>query len=269
METIRIERKGDICHVILDRPDKRNAMNSVMWEELGTAADELNAMEGVRCGILRGEGKSFCAGIDLSLENNELLSLMQEQNKATLTRGMWDLIRRYRSSYEKMSNIPFPLIGALHGHVLGSGFELSLVADFRIAARGTLFAIPEVKLGMQPDMGGCARLAKLIGQPQARRLVYTGEQIDTDEAERIGLVQIVVEPDELMDKAEAMAAQIAANAPLAVQSAKKVFLRSMDMPLSAALEYESVTASTVIIAEDPFEAFAAKLERRDPVFKGK
>ena len=248
---IRLAVEGPIATITLARADKLNALTPAMLASLEEIATELEQDDTVRVVLLRGEGRAFCVGADI----HAWTALEPQQ--------MWRLwIRNGHRVFERVARLPQPVIAAVHGFAFGGGLELVMAADIRITAEGTAFALPEVTLATVPGWGGTQRLPAKIGLGRAKRMVYTGERIDAQTAERWGLVEEVVPADRLVERVQELAATIARNAPLAVQLAKQVM--SGD-----SIALEAMAGALAATTEDAKEGLAAFRERRTPQFTGK
>jgi enoyl-CoA hydratase/carnithine racemase len=222
------EDRGHVRHVVLNRPEKRNAMNQELLRALGHelrwAADE----ESVRCVVLRGEGPVFSAGVDLG----ELASFAGEPS----------MLRPFRNVFLECANLceemPKPVVCQMHHTCVGGALEVALGADLRVAAAGTRLGLPEVRFGIIPDVGGSSRLPAVVGLGRAKDLVMTGRMIDTTEAEQIGLVNRVAAPEELEATTQALVDELLANAHWAVGRAKRVMDASARPTLTQTLELE-------------------------------
>jgi enoyl-CoA hydratase len=162
-----------------------------------------------------------------------------------------------------------PVIMAINGITVGSGLELALCGDIRIASSNSTFSINEVRIGLNPDMGGTQRLTRTVGPSQAKRLIFTAEKIDAQEAARIGLVDVVVEPDKLLEEALKMAEKIASMPPYAIRFAKKAINIAVEAPLEVGLLYEEAGSTFCMGTEDKAEAINSILEKREPKFQGR
>ena len=204
-ENIRVEKNGKLATVTLDRPKVLNALNAATFAELNSVFDELETDEEVRVVLLTGAGeRAFAAGADI----RELAAAEQGAGKAFALRG--------QAVFRKIETLSKPVIACVRGFALGGGCELAMACTLRIAADDAKFGQPEVKLGVTPGYGGSQRLPRLVGRGAALKLLLTGAIIDAREALRIGLVDEVVPAAELMQRGEALASEIAAQAPLAI-----------------------------------------------------
>jgi len=215
-----------------------------------------------------GEGKSFCAGLDLS-PDNELFSAVANAPGATNKLVFYREVRRVQAIHTRLEKLVKPTIAVMQRHCLGAGLELTLCCDIRLCSEGTLFALPEARLAFISDIGGLQRLAKVVGPGYAREISFRAHQFDSRKAKEIGLVNEVY-PDEetLLAKSLEMAEEIAGNPPLAVQGAKEVFLFDEEVSLEESLEYNAARSAMVVPSEDMKEAISAYLEKRKGTFKG-
>ncbi|GAA0122663.1 MAG: short-chain-enoyl-CoA hydratase [Clostridium argentinense] len=251
------EKEGNIAIVKLNRPKALNALNSETLKELDNAIELIENDAEIYAVVLTGEGKAFVAGADIS-EMRELNSLEGRQfgilgNKV----------------FRRIETLDKPIIAAVNGFALGGGCELSMAADIRIASSKAKFGQPEVGLGITPGFGGTQRLARLVGEGKAKELIFTGDLINAEEALRIGLVNKVVEPEQLVEEATNMAKKIASNAPIAVKLCKDAINKGMQMDIDNALMYESQVFGLCFSTEDQKEGMGAFIEKRDKTFKNK
>jgi len=255
--TLRVEIADRIATITIDRPEKRNALSAEVRHELLTALDAVVADDGVRVVVLTGAGvKAFVAGADIG----EFANRTPVEQRATM---------EGRRVFDAVATSPKPTIASINGVALGGGCELALACDLRIAARSARLGQPEVRLGILPGGGGTQRLPRLVGAGRAMRLILTGELIDAEEAERIGLVDEVVDDGELAARTRALASQVAAQSPVALRLIKDAVRAAAEMPLSAGLAYERELFITAFASDDRTEGVAAFLEKRQPEFQGK
>jgi enoyl-CoA hydratase len=256
-ENLIYEKKDGIAAITFNRPKVLNALNRKTVEELHDALVDARNDVAVRVVILTGTGeKAFVAGADIG----ELAQQTPVNGKefSRFGQGVLDLL-------ETMGK---PSICAINGFALGGGCELALACSIRIASKTAKLGQPEVKLGIIPGYGGSQRLARLCGKGVAHELCLTGEMISAEEALRIGLVNHVHEPAELMPAAEAMAKKIIANAPLAVKYAMEAIERGVEMPQEEGLFLEATLFGLACATEDMREGTKAFLEKRKPEFRG-
>lgn len=256
-ETLRIETTDRVATITIDRPEKRNALNGAVRRELIDALDALARDDSVRVVVLTGAGeKAFVAGADIG-EFAERTPI--EQRAAMEGRRVFDVLAEH----------PKPTIASINGFALGGGCELALACDLRIAARSARLGQPEVNLGILPGGGGTQRLPRLVGLGRAMRLILTGDLIGAEEAERIGLVDLVVDDDRLRDQTMELAARIARHSPVALKLIKQAVRAAAEMPLAAGLALERELFVTAFASEDRTEGVAAFLEKRTPEFTGR
>ena len=257
LETLLVERADRVAIVTVNRPDKRNALNTTVRQELVRVFDQLRADDETRVVILTGAGdKAFIAGADIG----EFAQRTPLEQRAAMTN---------RVMFEVIADLPKPTIAMINGFALGGGCELALACDLRIATRSARLGQPEIKLGIIPGGGGTQRLPRLVGTGNALRLIYTGELITAEEAQRMGLVEIVVDDAELKTRTLELAHTIATHSPVALQLAKSAVRAAMESPLSSGLRYERELFITAFASEDKREGVAAFLEKRSPEFRGK
>jgi enoyl-CoA hydratase len=218
----------------LDRPEKLNAMNPVMFAELGTAADYLRDEPEVKVIVITGRGRAFCAGIDTS-------SLADFQN--TDPHRFRVIVRNIQRNFRAFELIEKPVIAMVNGHALGAGTELCLASDMILASTLATFGLLEVNLGLVVDLGGTQRLPRFIGLHRAKELILTGKRIDAAEAERIGLINALYEPDELKPAVCELANHLMSLSPVAVGLCKIALDRSGDSSVESGLEYEAQSQS--------------------------
>jgi enoyl-CoA hydratase len=256
-ENICIEKRGSLATVTLDRPKVLNALNAATFAELNSAFDGLASDGDVRVVLLSGAGeRAFAAGADI----RELAAVNGDEGRAFSLRG--------QAVFRKIETLGKPVIACVRGFALGGGCELALACTLRIAAEDAKFGQPEVKLGVIPGYGGSQRLPRLVGRGAALKLLLTGAIIDATEALRIGLVDEVVPAAELMQRAESVAGEIAAQAPLAIAETLRVVDEGLDVALDLALLREADRFGHLCDTADKAEGTAAFLEKRKPVWKG-
>jgi enoyl-CoA hydratase len=234
-QTLIYEKKEGIGYLTLNRPEALNAFNIRMRDDLYEVLLAVRDDDEVRVGILKGTGeKAFCAGADLS----EFLTAPPPvgARRVRFARDVWGLFL----------SIPQPMIAALHGYVLGSGVEMALCCDIRIASVDAKFGLPEVGLGIIPAAGGTQTLPRAIGRSRALEMLLTNRWIESDEAYEFGLVNRIVPKEDLLRTAEEMAKKIASYDPVAVRSAKEAVVRGMDMSLQEGLNLERLLASRLM-----------------------
>ena len=258
LANVKYEKKGVIAYVTVDRPKVLNALNTSTWNDLKAAFEDAKADASVRGVILTGSGdKAFIAGADIS----ELahLDAYGAEESSRLGQGVLDFIE----------NLGKPVIAAINGFALGGGCETAMACTMRIAAEQARFGQPEVKLGLLPGGGGTQRLPRLVGKGRAMQLILTGETISAQEAYRIGLVNEVVPAENLIDRAETILKQVAANAPIAVKFSLDAANKGLDSSQSVGLALEASYFGICAASEDKKEGTSAFLEKRAPQFQGR
>jgi enoyl-CoA hydratase/carnithine racemase len=259
MSLLRTEDRGGVRHLVLDRPDKRNALNGELIRELGAGIEQAAADEAVRVVVLRGEGAMFSSGMDL----NDLRELSGNPGR----------LRSYRRPilawWNLLEEMPKPTICQIHGAALGGAFELALACDFRTMAEDAVAGVMEVRVGLLPDVGGCSRLPAVVGLGNAKELIMTGKVIDGREAHRIGFANRIAAAGALDEATEAFANELLACAPRAVGLAKRVMDAAAKPALALTLEQEVAAQETLAASEDFAEGARAFFEKRDPDFAGR
>ncbi len=228
MGLIITEDRGPVRHIVLNRPEKRNAMNQELLLALGEALRAAAAQESVDCVVLRGEGPVFSAGVDL-------VELMSSTGEAGMLRHFRGVFLECANVCEEMAK---PVVCQIHRTCVGGALEVALGCDLRIASSDAQLGLPEVKFGIIPDVGGSTRLPAVVGLGRAKELIMTARLIDAEEAERIGLVNRVVAPAELEQATQALVEELLANSPVAVGRAKRVIDASARPTIAQSLELE-------------------------------
>lgn len=250
-------QEDGIVVITLNRPNAANALSTKMLEELKNVIDTCKFDPSVRCLILTGAGeKVFCAGADLK----ERVGMEPQMVRKTVS-----LIRECINNLE---SLPQPVIAAVNGAAFGGGTELALACDIRVASEHAKFGLTETSLGIIPGAGGTQRLPRLVGKGRAKELIFTARRIEAQEAKEIGLVEYVVRPESLFQKAIEIASQIVRNAPIAVRQAKFAIEKGMDVDLSTGLAIEQNAYEITIPTKDRLEGLQAFKEKRPPVYKG-
>jgi enoyl-CoA hydratase len=256
-ESLLVRVEDRVATIVVNRPDKRNALNTVVRREVVEALDALRDDPEVRVVVITGAGdKAFIAGADIG----EFAGRTPLEQRAAM---------EGRRLFEELAAYPKPTIAMINGFALGGGCEVALACDLRIAARSARLGQPEVKLGILPGGGGTQRLPRLVGLGRALRLIMTGEMISAEEAERIGLVDEVVDDADLARRTAALAGLIAGYSPVTLKLIKDAVRATQEMPLSAGLQFERELFVTAFASEDRSEGVSAFLEKRAPEFQGR
>lgn len=253
---VRLDHDGHVSTLTVARPDRMNALDAQVLDDMETAIQEVADRHETRCLLVTGEGKAFVAGADISA----MRELPADQARAFAERG--------HAVFDALEALRMPVMAVVNGFALGGGCELALACDFIYASEKAKFGQPEVKLGILPGFGGTQRLARRVGLGMAREMVYSGAMIDAAEALRVGLVNRVLAPDALMSAARETADTIAAAGPLAVAAAKRTIREGVDGPLLEGNALEVEAFGELFQSADSREGMGAFLEKRTPNFRG-
>lgn len=255
---VLLEKDGAVAVVTINRPKVLNALNSDTLVELGEVVEQLGNDPGVRVVILTGAGeKAFVAGADIAYMQN--LTPLEARKFARLGQVV----------LSKIENLPKPVIAAINGFALGGGCELAMACDIRIAATNARFGQPEVNLGLIAGFGGTQRLTRLVNPGIAKEILFTADMFDAEAACKMGLVNHVVQLEDLLNFSKSMANRIASRGPVAVQLSKEAVNDGLEMDLEKALIHEADLFALVFATEDRDEGIAAFLGKKKPAFKGK
>lgn len=255
LKNLVMEKSNGICTVKINNPKTLNSLNADVLSDLMCAFDEISKDEEVRVAILTGEGKAFVAGADIAY----MSTLNPEQAKKFSENGS--------KLFRKIETLNKVVIAAVNGYALGGGCELAMACDIRIASANAKFGQPEVGLGIIPGFSGTQRMARLIGMGRAKELIFTGENIDAEEAHRIGLVNKVTEKEELMEYAHKLADKIKSKSGIAVSYAKESINRGTETDIETGIAYESNVFGLCFASEDQKEGMNAFLEKRNANFR--
>src|SRR5499433_2710279 len=261
-ELITTRRDDAILYVALNRPEKRNAIHRGLLLALVDVIDRAEAERDVRAIILHGEGPVFSAGVDVTMLRGDIAG-------DTPPRPFRAQVGDMQTALSRLEAVEKPVIGALHLYAAGLALELALACDLRVATTDCELGLPEVRLGLIPDVGGTTRLVRTVGYARAKELLMTGRMIRAEEALAIGLVNQVVPPGEHLGAAARLAEEIAANAPLAVGLAKKLVDLGHGLDKHTFQQLELFAQSILLRSEDVGEGVAALAERRPPRFRGR
>ena len=252
-ETIRLERRGRVAWITLDRPEALNALNTQLMHELVALTAELDRDDAIGAIVVTGSEKAFAAGADIKEMADRSTAEMREADHF----GPWLEFARVKK----------PVIAAVSGYALGGGFELALMCDIILAGDSAKFGFPEIGLGVIPGIGGTQRIVRAVGYPKAAELVLTGRRIDAAEAERIGIVSRVVPAADLLAEADAMATAMAARSLPALVAAKAALDAALETPLETGLAVEAEQFTALFDTADQKEGMAAFREKREPSFQ--
>ncbi|XXF76682.1 crotonase/enoyl-CoA hydratase family protein [Myxococcaceae bacterium GXIMD 01537] len=269
-QSLRVEQAEGIAEVVLTGPGKGNALGPDFWREMPGVLRALDADESVRVILLRGEGTHFTYGLDLMAMMEPLAPLITGETLAFERTRLLAYIRGMQDATEGLARCRKPVIAAVHGWCIGAGMDLIAACDFRYCSQEAKFSLREVRVGIVADLGALQRLPRIIGEGHTRELAYTGGDVDSARALRMGLVnEVFPTPEELLAAARATARKVADNPPLVVQGAKQVLEYSSGRPVEDGLRYVSVWNSAFLQSQDLAEAFASFAERRPPRFQGR
>jgi len=262
---IELVREPPFAWLVLSHPEKLNAWSWESARQITAHADALRFDDDVRVVILRAEGRAFCAGVDLGMPEDRITG----RSPAEKTRNYFERFRWVHERFAVLADLPQPVLVAIHGYCLGAGLEVAMMGDIRIAADDARFALPEPKVGVGIDAGGDLRLVTEIGAAATKLLAFTGRRIDAESALRLGIVQEVVSRDRLLAHVRALAEEIAANAPLAVQTIKRTINHRAQQGLAEALRFESASAAPLFTSDDVALGYKAMAAKEKPEFEGK
>ncbi len=270
-EVLSIEVDGHVATVWLDRPEKRNALGPAFWEDLPRAMDSVTGDPDVRVVVIAARGPHFSVGLDLTAMGGLSGQVgpgggSSVAARAAATRAE---VLRLQASVTSVATCPKPVIAAVHGYCIGGGVDLIAACDIRLASADAIFSVREAKVAIVADLGSLQRLPGIIGRGHVAELAYTGKDIDAARAAEIGLVNhVVADEAALADAASALASEIAANSPLAVQGTKAVLSAADHRRVAEGLEYVAVWNAAFLASNDLTEAMGAFLEKRPATFSG-
>ena len=256
-EWVRLEKQAEVAVVTLDRPDALNALNREVIEQLSAVLDRIEADSTCRAVVLTGAGRAFVAGADIAEMKG--LTPLEAESFSTLAHQV----------FARLEDLPLVTIAAVNGFALGGGCELAMSCDWIYASTKAKIGQPETKLGLIPGFGGTSRLVRRVGLAWAKELVLVAEPIDAEESARIGLVNRIFPPDELLPAAIKAAKAVAERGPVATRLAKEVMQQGQDADVQTAHALEQSAFGLVFASEDRVEGTTAFVEKRDPNFSGK
>ena len=264
-ETIIFDKEDYIGRITLNRPDRFNALNDKMYDELIEVLDEIDDDEDVRVLIITGAGKAFCAGADVTGD---------EDSETIIDGGSVKHVQHYlRTGCQKVTRliqgIPQPTISMVNGVAVGGGFEIACACDIRIGSEKARFMNAFIKIGLFPDMGGTWLIPRIVGINRALEILYTGDPVDAETAEKIGLLNKMAKAEDLEKETMKMAAKIAAGPPLGMALTKMQVYKGQSMDWDSALEVEAACMTTLINSEDYKNAIQAFRDNKKPTFSGR
>jgi len=262
---VRLERRGYIAVITLERPQRRNAFDEHMWKSLARVIADLRKNL-PRVVIITGSGeKAFCAGFDVNPDNPQVARLATAVEKHEKGPAR-ELIHQVRTTTDSLVFLPVPVIAALNGLAFGGGAEIAVRCDLRVMDPSAVISFSEVRLGLMPDYGGGVGLTRLVGPSKAADLILTARKLDAQESLALGVVNRISEPGKALDEALSLASSIANNGPKAVRSALEVIRKTPDLPYMDALELESKKAVELIVSGECVHGITAFLTKEKPVF---
>lgn len=255
-----------IAEVSINRPEKANALNMAAWEELKAVMEEMAGRKDVRVIILKGEGKIFCAGIDLEL----LMSVQQFEAAPTLNdrkEAIYAMVIKLQDCVSSVERCPKPVIAAVHNGCIGGAVDIIAACDLRYCSADAYFTIKEIDMGMVADLGTLQRLPKFVRPAVVAEMAFTGRAVKGPEARDIGLVNECFEtPEQLLEGVRKVAAIIASKSPLSIRGTKKVLHHALNHPVNEGLEFIARHNADNLLSEDLKESFRALQEKRKPSF---
>ena len=246
-----------IALITLNRPKAANSLSKALLEELNSTIDQVNQDKSIYCTVITGAGhKVFCAGADL------------KERKGMTEAEVVSTVQKIGQTVVHIENMDMPVIAMINGVAYGGGLELALACDFRVSATDVKMGLTETSLAIIPGAGGTQRLPRIVGESQAKRLIFTAQPIDASEALNIGLVEQITDKDALLDVTTNLAKQIAQNGPIALKQAKLAINQGLQTDLAKGLEIEHSCYQKTIPTKDRIEGLTAFKEKRKPIYKG-
>jgi enoyl-CoA hydratase len=271
-EVLAIEVDGHVATLWLDRPEKRNAMGPAFWVDLPSAMAAIGSDPEIRAVVVAARGPHFSVGLDLVAMSGLVGGGGGGGGPTSMAgraRSARREILRMQASVTSIADCHLPVIAAVHGYCIGGGVDVISACDIRLASADAIFSVRETKLAIVADLGSLQRLPHIIGKGHLAELAYTGKDIDADRAEAMGLVNLVSpDPEAVVREARAMAAEIAANSPLAVQGTKAVLTAGESRPVADGLEFVAAWNAGFLASDDLTEAMTAFMEKRPGLFTG-
>ncbi|HWD53772.1 MAG TPA: crotonase/enoyl-CoA hydratase family protein [Acidimicrobiales bacterium] len=275
---LSIERDEDVATLWLDRPEARNAMGMDLWRDLPRAMDVLSADTSVRVVVVAAKGPHFSVGLDLKAMGNLLSGGgdgagggdPRPASMAARARGSRAEVLRLQDSVTAVARCPKPVIAAVHGYCIGGGVDLIAACDIRLASADAIFSVREAKVAIVADLGSLQRLPAIISAGHLAELAFTGKDISAERAKEIGLVNdVATDAEGVLKAARALAAEIAANSPIAVQGTKAVLAANEGRTVAEGLDYVATWNAGMLASDDLVEAMTAFMEKRTPKFTGR
>jgi enoyl-CoA hydratase len=278
---LTIEQDEDIATLWLDRPEARNAMGMDLWRDLPRAMDALSDENSVRVVVIAAKGPHFSVGLDLKAMGNLLTGGgggdggggggdARPASMAARARSSRTEVHRLQDSVTAVANCPKPVIAAVHGYCIGGGVDLIAACDIRLASADAIFSVREAKVAIVADLGSLQRLPAIINAGHLAELAFTGKDITAERAKEIGLVNdVATDAEGVLKAAHTLAAEIAANSPIAVQGTKAVLAANEGRTVADGLDYVATWNAGMLASDDLVEAMTAFMEKRTPKFTGR
>lgn len=258
MQNLILIKENRIALLKLNRPDVRNALDGDTYREFGLAIEEIKNDTQIRAVVITGEGKSFCAGLDL-----KFAATLKEYSPLQLSSFI-----RYLQNIFTFETIDKPVISAVNGYAIGNGCDIALSSDIIIASEKAKFGMAYTNLGLIPDLGGTFRLSRLVGPAIAKEMILTGEMVDAKRAFEMGMINRVVPPEKLMEEVMTMAGKLAKRPPIALALAKKAINNGLNTDISSSLDLEIALQNICLKSNDLIEAFVSAIEQREANYTG-
>lgn len=265
-ETFEVNIDQYIAQVVINRPERANAFNQKAWDEMKAIFEALDQDDNVRVIVLSGNGKHFCAGIDLELLMNvaQFAQKCEGRKREQLRKKVLEL----QAPINAIEQCSKPVIAAIHGGCIGGGVDIVSACDMRYCTQDAFFTIKEIDMGMVADLGTLQRLPKIIPTGIAREMAYTGRNVVGQEAERIGLVnRSFANLETMRAEVQQIAQSIASKSPLSIRGTKEILNHSRDHSVADGLDYMATWNAAMLLSDDLMEAFQAKMQKREAVFK--
>ncbi len=266
-ETLSVTRQGAVVRIDLNRPDKANCLNAIMWQELKTAFNELDALQEIRAVILGGEGKHFSTGIDLEflISIQQTLSPFSDGRKQAFLN---DFIVDLQDTVNAIEKCRKPVLAAIQGLCMGAGVDIAAACDMRYATAATRFSVKEVDLAIVADLGTLQRLPAIVGEGIARELAFTGRIFKGEEALSMGFVNRLFQNKERLDEGVmGLAAELAAKSPLTLRGIKETMNYSRDRTVGEGLNFVAMRNAAMLLSKDLEEAVTSHFEKRPPQYE--
>lgn len=266
-EHLELSVNQKIAHIKLNRPEKANALNEKIWNEIKEVFEWIDATSDIRVGLISGNGKHFCGGIDLSLLGQIAQGLPQTE-EGRKREKLRQIILKFQSAFTAIEKCSKPIIAAVHSSCIGAGLDLITACDLRYASEDARFILKEIDMGMVADVGTLQRLPHIVGDAFAKEMAYTGRVVSAAEAQAKGLVSHVFPSFEtLIEGTQKIASTIAQKSPLAVRGTKEILRYTRDHTVDESLNYIATWNSAMLLTEDLQIAMMAQMEKKQPEFK--